>query len=112
MLGDLIAAAPPGADLGRLERIQLAHGKSDVLVRLAESHVPEADKHVTPTDYHVKDGLSVPGRVIRLAGRSASLAGITSIFSEAKPSSSDPAFVARKKRDRDTETAEEGLARK
>ncbi|KAA0158891.1 hypothetical protein FNF31_05184 [Cafeteria roenbergensis] len=112
MLGDLIAAAPPGADLGRLERIQLAYGKSDVLVRLSDSHVPEADRHVTPTDYHVKDGLAVPGRVIRLAGGSAALAGITSIFSEAKPSSSDPAFIARKKRDREADAAEQGQARK
>lgn len=69
-------------------------------LRLQPGIVPDDLKDLTPLTYTIRDGIPLPGRVLRFAGGTAALVGVTSTFSDAKASSSDPVFRNRQKRER------------
>jgi len=100
-LGTLIANAGPGQAIARIDRMPNIGMRGQVLLHVDGSVVPPGEADITPTVYTVADGLKLPGRVMRLAGGTASLEGVTSIFSEAKARFNDPAFAERKKRERE-----------
>jgi hypothetical protein len=99
-VGTAISAAGPGASIGAIHRIAGPAGQRSVQLKLDPSIVPDDKKDLLPLAYTIRDGIPLPGRVLRFHGGTAALVGVTSTFSDAKASSNDPVFRNRQKRER------------
>jgi hypothetical protein len=102
MLSEVVQKAPPGAALGMIER-QSIHGLTRVALSLAPGIVEPEQVDVTPTLYRISDGLDLPARVLNVRGSVATFVGRAASNSEAKPDPRDPAYLTRKKREREEE---------